>query len=153
MKQLLLVVSRALEKISNRYCGIPEEGPSKAKQCSTDIQLIQDILNKIEQHNSIFSNEIKKGFIDQSKLLKNVQKSLGSPSSNRPKSHAGHWITKKGEHELLVSKDDFSEMEGKLISAFLDNTNKILEELDKRSGVGSEILNSVEDLKLLISKK
>ena len=151
MKGLLNLVSKAMEKVS-KDCESVLLLKNNQKY-SYDLSIMQTRLSQLVSNHDNLTEDIKKSFQDQSKLIKSLLTKLSEKEKSLSKS-IPQKSRKSEDDQLNRLKKDFEKLEHSLISTFNETSNKIVEELEKLKEdeiAHSEILNSVEDLKLLTS--
>ena len=155
MKGLLHLVSKAIEKISKDG----ETLPRKDQKLSSELlPSIQKLFNQIQSNCDTFGSDLRKGFQDQSKLIKGLSNKLHEKDKNVSNNTTCTKCLGKGKitgtDQFMAYKEDLNKLEKALSATYVENSNKILKEIEKindDNGAHSEILNSVEDLKQLTS--
>ena len=148
-KIILQRISKAQTKLSNKK----ETSPKKKTNAGSDNASV---------HSMLLQMEIRKASAEQTKLLNVVNSTIQEMSENQTKHH--HWMANfrssvSTDIGTLIKnclsgnnyEDKWNTFENNMQSVFLQQSNNILEEFNKSSNVHSEILNSIEDLKILTS--
>ena len=114
-------------------------------------------------HSMLLQMEIKKASAEQTKILNKMESKIQELSDNQKGHH--NWmiefkkVTDSGLSNLskkLISREqpkdnDFSKLQDALKSCIIGHTNTTMEEFKKYANIQTEILNSIEDIKLLTS--
>ena len=148
IKSTLLKLQKAQTKVGGK-----QSTPKKKADENSDQESV---------HSMLLQMEIKKSSSEQTKLISKIDAKLQEMSENQA-SH-NNWMTnfrtsvdcdlntlKKKFDSKANSQDENSGLEDKIKSCFAGHSSTISDEFKKNSTIQTEILNSIEDLKILTS--